>query len=171
MKLRQQIIALLCISSAGVLLSCKKDGDNSTLQVQLTDAPAAYEEVNIDLRQVSVKFSKDTAKWVELEPKPGIYNLLGLQNGIDTLIGSITVPSQIVKEVRLVLGANNSIKVNGQVYSLVIPSGDESGLKIKVDKKLEANLETLIIDFDAALSIKEDGPGDYKLKPVLKIKS
>lgn len=104
MKLRQQIIALLCISSATVLLSCKKEGNNSTLQVQLTDAPASYEEVNIDLRQVSVKFSKDTTKWVELTPKVGIYNLLGLQNGIDTLIGSITVPTQIVKEIRLVLG-------------------------------------------------------------------
>jgi hypothetical protein len=52
----------------------------------------------------------------------------------------------------------------------VIPSGSESGLKIKINKKLEAAVETLIIDFDAALSIHEEGTGDYKLKPVLKIK-
>jgi hypothetical protein len=80
------------------------------------------------------------------------------------------LPSEVVKEIRLVLGSDNTIKVNGTVYPLVIPSGSESGLKIKVNKKLEASIETLIIDFDAALSIHEEGAGDYKLKPVLKIK-
>ena len=81
------------------------------------------------------------------------------------------LPIEIVKEIRLVLGTNNTIKVNNIIYPLTIPSGAESGLKIKVSKKLEATLETLIIDFDAALSIREDGPGNYKLLPVLKIKS
>jgi Domain of unknown function (DUF4382) len=56
------------------------------------------------------------------------------------------------------------------VYPLTIPSGSESGLKIKVNKKLSATLETIIIDFDAALSIFQTGAGVFKLKPVLKIK-
>ena len=170
MKFKNQFFLFLSLSMAGLFAACNKENGNSTLQVMLTDNPALYQEVNIDLVGVSVKLSKDTSNWVELQPVPGVYNLLGLQNGVDTLIGTLTLPTSVVKEIRLVLGPNNTIKDNGVTYPLTIPSGAESGLKIKIDKKLEATLETLIIDFDAALSIRKDGPGDYKLLPVLKIK-
>ena len=170
MKFKNQFFLVLSLSVAGLFAACNKENDNSTLQVMLTDNPALYQEVNIDLVGVSVKLSKDTTKWVELQPVAGVYNLLGLQNGVDTLIGTLILPTAVVKEIRLVLGPNNSIKENGITYPLTIPSGAESGLKIKINKKLEATLETLIIDFDAALSIRKDGPGDYKLLPVLKIK-
>ena len=170
MKLKNQFFLVLSLSVAGLFAACNKENDNSTLQVMLTDNPALYQEVNIDLVGVSVKLSKDTTKWVELQPVAGVYNLLGLQNGVDTLIGTLILPTSVVKEIRLVLGPNNTIKENGITYPLRIPSGAESGLKIKINKKLEATLETLIIDFDAALSIRKDGPGDYKLLPVLKIK-
>lgn len=171
MKSNVQKLSLSIIIAIGFLIACKKESGYSTLNVRLTDAPADYQEVNIDLQDIKVKLSGDTSTWVTLEAIPGIYNLLGLQNGVDTLIGTEVLPAQIVKEIRLVLGDENTIKVNGMVYPLVIPSGSESGLKIKVDKKLKASIETLIIDFDAALSIHEEGTGDYKLRPVLKIKS
>ena len=170
MKFKNQFFLVLSLSVAGLFAACKKENNNSTLQVKLTDNPAIYQQVNIDLVGVSVKLSKDTTKWVELQPVAGVYNLLGLQNGVDTLIGTLILPTSVVKEIRLVLGPNNTIKENGITYPLRIPSGAESGLKIKINKNLEATLETLIIDFDAALSIRKDGPGDYKLLPVLKIK-
>jgi hypothetical protein len=136
----------------------------------MTDAPAAYDSVNIDLKEVEVKFAKDTNSWVTMQTTPGIYNLLGFQNGIDTLIAQGTYPAdQVVKEIRLVVGNNNTIVVGGVSYPLTIPSGEESGLKIKVNKKLQATLETIVIDFDAALSISQEADG-YKLKPVIKLK-
>ena len=67
------------------------------------------------------------------------------------------------------MGSDNTVVVGGVSYPLTIPSGSESGLKIKVSKKLNATLETLVIDFDAALSINLE-PGGYKLRPVLRIK-
>jgi hypothetical protein len=167
MKIKHLALALT-VSTCIVFFACKKDATNSTLHIRMTDAPVALEEVNIDLVQVNVKFSKDTG-WVSLQTTPGIYNLLGLQNGVDTLIAQGSFPSDVVKEIRLVLGDRNSIKANGQTYPLTIPSGAESGLKIKLSKKLQANLETLLIDFDAALSIKQEAEG-YKLRPVLRIK-
>jgi hypothetical protein len=164
------IAAIMAIS----IFSCKKDSDNSTLQVRLTDGPTNLAEVNVDIREVNVKFSDDTSStngWVSMQSFAGVYNLLGLQNGVDTLLASVVVPKDMVKEIRFVLGPNNSIKDTlGVVYPLTIPSGGESGLKIKVNKKLSASLETLIIDFDAALSVYKTGTGEYKLKPVLKIK-
>ena len=168
MKIKQ--LSLVLMASTGMLLSaCKKDAANTTLYIRMTDAPVALEEVNVDLMQVNVKFATDTAAWVALQTTPGIYNLLGLQNGVDTLIAQGTFPSNVVKEIRLVLGDSNSIKADGQTYPLTIPSGSESGLKIKVNKKLQANIETLLIDFDAALSVNQEIDG-YKLRPVILIK-
>jgi len=163
-------LAFASIALLGILFfACKKDASTSTLQIKMTDAPTALEEVNIDLVQVNVKFADDTSGWVSLETTKGVYNLLSLQNGVSILIAQGTFPLNVVKEIRLVLGDRNSIKSDGQIYPLTIPSGSESGLKIKVDKKLNANLETLLIDFDAALSVKQEQSG-YKLRPVIRIK-
>ena len=67
------------------------------------------------------------------------------------------------------MGSDNTVVVGGKPFPLTIPSGSESGLKIKVSKKLNAALETIIVDFDAALSINLEA-GGYKLRPVLRIK-
>ena len=173
MKKNILILTAFLFASSLVFISCKKDKeDTTTLNVRLTDEPTAFDEVNVDIKEVMVKFEKDTTSngWVTLATKPGIYNLLAYQNGVDTLLATGTFPVQVVKEIRFILGPNNTIKDGGVVYPLVIPSGSESGLKIKFSKDMRATLETLIIDFDAALSIQKEGTGDYKLRPVLKIK-
>lgn len=155
----------------GLAIACKKDNDDTTeLRIRLTDAPYDASEVNVDIKQVRVNLADDSSGWVNLETRAGIYNLLDYQNGIDTLIAQSTVPTGRVKEVRFVLGSDNSIKIGDNTYPLTIPSGSESGLKIKLNKQLHAQLDSLVIDFDAALSIFQEGTGDYKLKPVLKIK-
>lgn len=164
-KLIPFIFLMLVVS----FYACKKEGETSTLVIRMTDAPLAVEEVNIDLRSVEVKFDKDTTKWLTLNTHAGVYNLLGLQNGLDSLIAQETFPTGMVKEIRLIVGTNNTIKVDGQIYPLPIPSGAETGLKIKVNKRLQASIETLIIDFDAALSIMHEADG-YKLRPVIKLK-
>jgi hypothetical protein len=169
MKTKHLILALFLFASTIVFFACKKESGTSTLHVRLTDAPAAYDKVNVDIREVRVNFRDDSTGWVTLATNAKVYDLLKLQNGVDTLLATGTVQTGIVKEIRLVLGPNNTIVVGGVSYPLTIPSGEESGLKIKVNKELNATLETLIVDFDAALSIKLE-PGGYKLRPVLKIK-
>jgi uncharacterized protein (UPF0333 family) len=166
-------LALIVTVAMVSFYACKKDTEKSTLQIRLTDAPTALQEVNVDIKEVQVKFSDDSLSndgWVTMVTNARVYNLLALQNGIDTVLATAVLPTDVVKEIRFVLGSNNSVKDNGVTYPLTIPSGSESGLKIKVNKKLGATLETLIIDFDAELSVKKEGSGDYKLRPVLKIK-
>lgn len=165
----------LLIISATMLLaitSCQKDNksDSTHLKIRMTDNPYQASAVNVDIKEVNVKLNNDSSGWTQLETHAGIYNLLDLQNGIDTLLAQGVVPTGTLKEVRLVLGSENSIKIGDDVYPLTIPSGAESGLKIKLNKILNASLDSLLIDFDAALSILQEGTGDYKLKPVLKIK-
>lgn len=164
---------LVTAVAAIILIACSKDkaAESTTVKVRLTDNPVDAEEVNVDIQQVRVKFSDDSLHgWADLDTHAGVYDLLGLQNGVDTLLAVGTIPSNVVKEIRFVLGTNNSIKVAGITYPLTIPSGAESGLKIKVNKQLNGTLDSLLIDFDAALSIHQLGTGAFQLKPVLKIK-
>jgi len=175
----KKIILPLAIAALSILgfVSCSKNNDNSgesTLQVRLTDAPTALEQVNIDIQSVSIKYRDDnndsTLNWVNLNTTPGIYNLLALQNGVDTLLATGVVPERQIKEIRLRLGTNNTVKNNGTVYPLTIPSGGESGLKIKFSKKLVTGLNPLLLDFDAAMSVSQNGSGAYMLRPVIKVK-
>jgi hypothetical protein len=164
---------VLCLILLGTItfFSCSKDNSSGTsnLRVRLTDAPVAYDSVNVDIREVRVNLRNDSAGWISLNTMAGVYNLLGLQNGVDTLLATGTVQTGTVQELRLILGSNNTVVVGGVSYPLTIPSGSESGLKIKVGKKINAGLDSLLVDFDAALSIKLEG-GSYKLRPVLRIK-
>jgi predicted RND superfamily exporter protein len=154
-----------------MLAGCsKQSSDNTKLEIRLTDNPYNATEVNIDLQQVRVNMRGDSTSWINLDTKTGVYNLLGLQNGVDTLVATASVPEGTVQEIRLVLGSNNSIKIGSQVYPLTIPSGSESGLKIKVSKRLNAEYSSLLVDFDAGLSIVQAGNGAYLLKPVLRLK-
>lgn len=163
---------LLGTVSAVVLVACSKDNDNgsTTLKVRMTDAPLDADSVNVEILQVRANFRNDSTGWVDLNTNAGVYDLLGLQNGVDTLLAVGTIPSNSVKEIRFVLGSSNSIVVNGVSFPLTIPSGAESGLKLKINKQLSGPIDSILIDFDAALSVHLAGPGNYQLRPVLKIK-
>lgn len=165
------MLCLLLLAGTITFYSCKKENNsgNSNLQVKLTDAPAAYDQVNVDIREVRVNLRNDSTGWITLNTNAKVYNLLGLQNGVDTLLATGTVQAGPVQEIRLILGSNNTVIVGGVSYPLTIPSGSESGLKIKVSKNINAGLDSLIVDFDANLSINLE-PGGYKLRPVLRIK-
>ena len=96
----------------------------------------------------------------------GLYDLLSFQNGIDTLIATSPVPADTLHQVRFVLGSNNYVVENGTQYPLFIPSGSQSGLKVNLSRVMDATLQTLVIDFDAAASIHKVG-NRYFLRPVL----
>lgn len=161
---------------AAVLSSCSDD-DNiavSNLEVWLTDAPIdGLDSVVVDIQQVRVKFSGDSTDdsgWQNLSTNSGTYDLLSLQNGVDTSIATGSFSSGTVKQMRFVLGNNNYVvDTLGNKHALTIPSGGTSGLKIMLHKPLDEPNETILIDFDAALSIHEQN-GSYKLVPVLQVK-
>ncbi len=171
MKQFTKLLAILCLSLSVFIIACKKDGPGtSTLNVRLTDAPAAYTAINIDIREVRVKLRDDSSSWTNLTTTANVYNLLNFQNGVDTLLATGIIPTGNVKEVRFILGPNNTVIDNGIVYPLKLSSQDESGLKIKVSKSISSSFETMVIDFDAAQSVIKENNGTYRLKPVLKLK-
>ncbi len=141
------------------------------LRFNLTDAPANYNAVYIDLQGVEVKVG-DTASsgWLSLNTPSGIYNLLDFQNGLDTLIGTGSVPAGRLNQIRLLLGPNNSVVTDTDSTELKVPSGQQSGLKLLVNYDLQAGLVyEFSLDFDAHRSIVKKGNGNYSLKPVIRV--
>lgn len=153
------------------LTSCSRDNQNATLQIRLTDAPADYDQVLIDIEDVQIHASDDEnqGSWQSLDIKKGVYNLLDFRNGLDTLLASVELPSGKISQMRLILGSENKIKTNGTIYNLATPSALQSGLKFNIHATLtEGATYRVWIDFDAGRSILKKGNGDYSLKPVIR---
>lgn len=157
--------------SVFLFFSCGKTNETTSfMEVRLTDAPGDYEEVNIDVQGVQVNSGSEDGGWKSLEVNKGVYDILKLTNGLDTLLGKIELPAGRVSQVRLILGNNNSLKINGQVMALSTPSAQQSGLKLQVKADLLDGITyKLLLDFDAARSIVKAGSsGKYNLKPVIR---
>lgn len=165
---RINLIAGIALATA-MLFGCKKDENGyAPFSMRMMDAPAyAYDEVNVEVKSAEAHI--DNVGWVTLNSHPGVYNLLTLTNGTDVLIADERIPEGTLSQVRLNLGTNNTIKVDGQVYPLIIPSGQSSGLKIQVHETIRENQAlNLMLDFDAAQSVEQTGNGTYHLKPVIR---
>jgi len=165
--------ALLTISFIVLLTSCKKDSTDTdaegkaSLSIRMTDAPADYDAVLIDIQGVEI--TGTAGGTVTLNTNAGIYNLLDFANGIDTLIAYGDLEAGTVSQIRLILGNNNSVVINGESHPLATPSASESGLKIQVHKTFEPGVAySILLDFDAGCSIVEKGNGEYLLKPVIR---
>ena len=169
----KNVFSILLAFTLIAFFACSKDDDNAgkvTLNIRLTDGPGDYQQVNVDIQEIRIKTTSDTAQWVTLNTNAGIYNLLDFQNGVDTLLATGFMSTDTLKEVRFILGNDNTVMVDSVLYDMDTPSAQESGLKIKVNKHLNLDINTLVLDFDAEQSVLETGNGAYKLKPVIKVK-
>lgn len=150
------------------MTACSDDPKNARLEVRLTDAPGDYEAVNIDIQGVEIH-SNAGGGWQSLNIEAGVYNLLELTNGLDTLLGAIELPPGKVSQIRLVLGDNNSITIDGETFDLATPSAQQSGLKLNLHANLKEGITyRVLLDFDVARSVVHKGNGSYSLKPVIR---
>jgi hypothetical protein len=176
MKLVLTLSAISLIFSSVFFFSCSKNENNADkgrarFQVYLTDDPGDYEEVLIDVQDVQINVTgTDDGGWQSLEGvNKGTYDLLKLVNDEDTLLADATIPSGRLHQMRLILGPENYIKVNGSLIKLNTPSAEQSGLKLNVQQDVTGGiLYKIILDFDVAKSIVATGSGKYNLKPVIR---
>jgi hypothetical protein len=165
---------LWCITVGAIFLgftACDSDEKNARIQIWLTDAPGDYQEVNVEIQGVEIHSGEGEqgSGWKELNIHQGVYNLLELTNGLDTLLGETEIPGGRISQIRLKLGNDNTIKVGDQTYDLATPSGQQSGLKLQVHEVLTEGITyKILLDFDVARSIVQTGEGSYKLKPVIR---
>src|SRR6185312_5373402 len=153
--------------------SCKKEmssnpASTTSYNLYMTDSPADYQAVNVNI--TGAEIHSDVSGWVKLNVKAGIYNLLSLANGKDTLIATGKVAVGHVSQIRLfVASGGNSVVINNVSYPLEVPSGMESGIKLQVNSELVSGTTyNFTIDFDAGMSVVPLGNGTYLLKPVIR---
>lgn len=175
MKNKLVILTIFAIAIVATY-SCEKEPTQSSskkthVAIRLTDAPADYEAVLIDLQDVLINRSGDDEGWTSIENvEKGIYNLLDLTGGVDTLIAFADIDTGMISQIRLVLGDNNALVIDEDTTLLSTPSAQQSGLKIKINQRFTAGLNyQVLLDFDAAKSVVKAGnSGKYNLKPVIR---
>lgn len=159
------------------------DGSGTgTMEVRMTDAPADYDEVNVHIERVEVNRNEtgeddegeaDNEGWMTISEPNQTYNLLELTNGAYTVLGDTTLEAGTYNQIRLILSdEGHSVVVDGEEYSIFVPSGAQTGLKLNVNAEIEENITyTLLLDFDASRSVVKRGQGqaspEYLLKPVI----
>jgi hypothetical protein len=120
-----------------------------------------------------INVTGDTARgWQSLASvQSGAYDLLKLVNDNDTLLADSEIPSGKIHQLRLVLGTENYVKIEGasQMIKLETPSAQQSGLKLNIQQDVvNGVLYKIILDFDVAKSIVKTGNNKYMLKPVIR---
>jgi Domain of unknown function (DUF4382) len=102
-------ILFACTVFSLAIFACAKDDTTAvstegSIELRLTDGPGMFESVNIDIIGAEIKTNKDTAKnggWMPLVVKTGVFDILALSNGVDTLLGATKLPLADIKEIRL----------------------------------------------------------------------
>lgn len=169
-------LRILSISAlAAGLAACGGSGGSDTpatgsVSVGLTDAPVDNADaVNIEVEALVLQSADGTRLRYELDfPEP--LNLLDYQaGGFESLIQNEEVPAGQYNWMRLELGDNNTIEIDGGIYDLTSPSArgvQTSGFVVPAGGSV-----ALTIDFDVRKSIvnPQNDPNDYKLKPVLRL--
>lgn len=177
------------IVAAGVV-ACGGGGGAATagqgsMRFAMTDAPACgYDHVWVTVEKVSVNTSATASDsdsgWTDLTVSPARrIDLLSLTNGVLEELGTVPLAAGHYSQVRLVLASNagtnppaNAVQpTGGQVTALTTPSGQQSGLKLKVNADVAAGQTAdLVLDFDACKSVVKAGnSGQYVLKPVISV--
>lgn len=164
------ILSVFVISAT--FISCDSDDSSveatSGMSVRLVDAPGDYENVFIDV--VGVEAIVD-GEIVMMETNAGVYDLLTLTGGNFVSLVNEDIPSGDLSQVRLVLGAENSIVLkSGEAKDLQTPSAQQSGLKLNVNYDLQPGVTyEFIMDFKVDESVVAQGNGGFLLKPVIRI--
>ncbi len=166
----------IILISGIVFISCSKNESNDSngkarLQVYLTDDPGDYQAVYIDVKDVMINVTGDSASgWQSLSNvNRAVYDLLKLVNDKDTLLANADIPSGKIHQMRLILGTENFVKVNNQMIKLETPSAQQSGLKLNIQQNISNGITyKILLDFDVAKSIVKTGNNKYILKPVIR---
>lgn len=171
---------MLAFVAVTMFISCSDDDStsdqNARVKISMTDAPGDYEKVLIDVIDVKIKADAeaDEEGWVSLSNvQPGVYDLLKLTGGVTQLLADAEVPAGFLGQIRLVLGTENFVVINGDPtpQPLATPSAQQSGLKLKVNQELEAGMAyEYLLDFDVDKSVVSAGnSGGFILKPVIRL--
>ncbi len=182
-KLISVLTAMTLVASFAIV-SCERDQEldaltsasnvesRAHLQVRLMDAPSPYnfEAANIQIKAVNIYVEPSgrgqRPRWMSLNIRSGIFDMLTLVNGKDMLLADQYIPNGKITQVALVLGPENSVVIGGRSHHLVT-DGTSPSVIMRTDFSVTEDAPFLMmLDFDAAQSITKQ-TDYYRLKPVV----
>ena len=174
---------LIAVFAVGCGDSASPGEGNGTIRVVMTDAPfpiGMVAEANVSIERIEMreKGSDDDADFIVLTDVDTVLNLIDLQNGLTATLAELEVPAGDYDEVRVITGDAEIILVDSNSFDLKVPSGSETGIKVKVSPVItvEEGLTTeLLLDFDLSKSFVVKGNpstpagiNGFNFKPVIR---
>ena len=161
--------------------------DTGRLNIELTDAPInidMVQEANVTITRIEARRVLDSAEvdsihpFIELSNETETYNLLELRNGVTETLVDMEVPADEYDLIRLYVDEASLTLNNGDRYSVKVPSGEQTGIKVFIEPALQVQgglTSELLLDFDISQSFIMQGnmntPAGVKgfiFKPVIR---
>jgi hypothetical protein len=170
------------------------------LSIYFADNPGYFDNVFLDIRKVQVlvdtcssssddyswgndygrcwwgedrRDNKDSCQvWDSLGIRAGVYDVLSLRNGTDTLLGTGIVPGGKVKKIVITLGDNNYLVKDSVQYPLKSIGGQvRLVIAVRHDEweEITSGNFQLWLDFDIDRSIIQTRQGQFILRPVIHV--
>lgn len=188
----------LAMTSCKKTESAQIPAGKQNLSLYMTDGPGFFDQVFVDIKavQVLVDTTKDTRKndtcnwdrlgayigstlgnrkdsglvWTNLNINAGVYDILNLRNGVDTLLASTEIPKGAIRLIRIEIGSNNSVVKDSVTYPLKWPENKPNYILIKLkgnecEEFLPGKIR-LWLDFDISRSVVIVNNNQFYLKPI-----
>lgn len=163
--------ALAALGSAIAIFGCGGAGSAlpdgaGTLELRLADAPdPTISAISVTIDRVEAHVD---GSWIPVTTVPLTFDLFSLIEN-DTILGSANLPPGRYTQIRLFPSAASVTDADG-THDVKIPSGVQSGIKLKLDYEIVPGETTaVLLDFNVAKSLHKTGSGKYILNPVIPV--
>lgn len=176
------ILLFVSVITIFIIITCsnneltKIDNNSETrIEVRIHDTPfklqdKTVEELNITISRMDIEHINGTVESI-LNEERGM-NILDIAKSNPVVLSNVPINPGNYSQLRLVLKDNSTIKVDGEIFEIKIPSGEQSGLKLDGPFNIvSGKLFRLDLDFVAKESVLWTKGQGYKLKPVIEISS
>jgi len=163
---------VLAVSLCACLLGgCRWSDNTSTLSLAVADTPVDGAQ-SVVLTFTGVQIQGTTGAPIQYDFAPFQVNLLALQDdNFALLLDGVDVPTGRYQWIRLMVDMNQSniTLADGSVHPLVIPSGDQTGLKLMSGFNIGTGEDAVFtVDFDLRKSITL-ASGIYDFNPAMRL--
>jgi hypothetical protein len=180
---------LFAALAATALAACSESDGSGKLTVQMTDAPFPFADVsavNVFVVRIDARTAEPTTAeaadagattgWTTIATPNRVINLLSLQGGVTTNLGTSTLSTGTYNGFRLIIDpAQSGVTLKtGATVATDFPSAAQTGIKINLDQPIEVTEDSsvMILDFDVGKSFVMKGnsitQNGLAFKPVIR---
>lgn len=189
--MKKTLAVSVALLLAAMIVACSS-GDviqgNARVQVMLTDAPSdLIEAAEVQIHRVVLVPGEEGSGGFDVmsaEESPMTFDLMQLRDGVTAFLADGGVPEGTYRQLRLIVETATVTLVPGVTFrdgtdtaELKVPSGMQTGIKVKLDDPIiadDGSLTIVTVDFDVDESFVVQGQppviNSMHFQPVLKEK-